>query len=141
MFENNIFSAHITFNDNLRPCPFVFMVLISTCKRNLLKFLLVIKATIMSAISNFPRNVPFLGIFRFQFTRTNRTTFIHALSPLPNVSVVSPKSVFNDTLLSAKAYLLFLEVSSTLTHPLAVKTRIVEETLLGEQPVLNQSVK
>ena len=141
MFEDNLFIAHITFNGNLRPCQFVIVMLISTCKWDLLKFLLVIKPTIMRAIGSFPTNVAFLGIVGFQFPRTNGTRFTHALSPLPKTIVVSPKSIFKGISVLAEAYFLFLPESSVLTQPLAVKTRIVEETELGEQPFLNQSLK
>ena len=141
MLEDNIVVAHLTLYLDFRPCQFIVVVLVATCKGDLLKFLFVIKPTIMRAIGSFPTNVAFLRIICLQCPRTNGTRFTHALSPLPKTIIVSPKSVFKGISVVAEAYFFNLSESSTLTQPLAVKTRMVEETELGEQPFLNQSLK
>ena len=89
MLEDNIVVAHTTLYLDFRPCQFIVVVLVATCKGDLLKFLFVIKPTIMRTIGSFPRNVAFLGIIGFEFPRTNRT-LTHAFSPLPKTISVSP---------------------------------------------------
>ena len=141
VLENDLIFAHIAINVNIRPFFSIVVMLVLIFEGDFLKSLLCIKPTIMRAISSFPRNVAFLRIVCLQCPRTNGTGFTHALSPLPKTIVVSPKSVFKGISVLAEAYFLFLPESSVLTQPLAVKTRIVEETELGEQPFLNQSLK